>query len=61
MSFDTPAGSRGGRQPAGRVARLGNRLMARRIRRKGGGKFLGFNALVLTTPVAGFPARTAPG
>jgi deazaflavin-dependent oxidoreductase (nitroreductase family) len=49
MSFDTPAGTRGGRQPAGWVFRWGNKLMAGRIRRKGGGKFMGFNALVLTT------------
>ena len=49
MSFDTTAGTRGGRQPAGFAFRWGNKLMASRIRRKGGGKFLGFNALVLTT------------
>ena len=49
MSFDTPAGTRGGRQPAGWAFRWGNKLMARWIRRKGGGKFMGFNALVLTT------------
>ena len=48
MSFDTVAGTRGGRQPAGFAARLGNKVMAGRIR-KGGAKFLGFNALVLTT------------
>jgi deazaflavin-dependent oxidoreductase (nitroreductase family) len=48
MSFDTAAGTRGGRQPAGFAARLGNKVMAGRIR-KGGAKFLGFNALVLTT------------
>jgi len=48
MSFDTPAGTRGGRQPAGWAFRWGNKLMARRIRRKGG-KIMGFNALVLTT------------
>jgi deazaflavin-dependent oxidoreductase (nitroreductase family) len=68
MSFDTPAGTRGGRQPAGWAFRWGNKLMARRIRRKGGGKFLGFNALVLTTigrksglertnPVGWFPGK----
>ena len=49
MSFDTTAGTRGGRQPAGFAFRWGNKLMARRIRRKGGGKFAGLNALVLTT------------
>ena len=48
MSFDTTAGTRGGRQPAGFAARWGNQLMAGRIR-KGRAKFLGFNALVLTT------------
>jgi deazaflavin-dependent oxidoreductase (nitroreductase family) len=48
MSFDTTAGTRGGRQPAGFAARLGNKVMAGRVR-KGGAKFLGFNALVLTT------------
>jgi deazaflavin-dependent oxidoreductase (nitroreductase family) len=68
MSFDTPAGTRGGRQPAGWVFRWGNKLMARRIRRKGGGKFMGFDALVLTTigrksglertnPVGWFPGK----
>ena len=48
MTFDTRAGTRGARQPAGFAARLGNKLMAGRVR-KGGAKFLGFNALVLTT------------
>ena len=48
MSFDTSAGTRGGRQPAGFAARWGNKVMAGRVR-KGGAKFLGFNALVLTT------------
>jgi deazaflavin-dependent oxidoreductase (nitroreductase family) len=48
MSFDTRAGTRGARQPAGFAARLGNKLMAGRVR-KGRAKFLGFNALVLTT------------
>src|SRR6516162_11115343 len=48
MSFDTTAGTRGARQPAGFVFRWGNKLMASRIR-KGGAKFLGFNVLVLTT------------
>jgi deazaflavin-dependent oxidoreductase (nitroreductase family) len=49
MSFDTRAGTHGARQPAGWAYRWGNRLMARRIRRKGGGQVMGFNALVLTT------------
>ncbi|GAB3970070.1 hypothetical protein GCM10029978_042670 [Actinoallomurus acanthiterrae] len=48
MSFDTPAGTHGTRQPAGRVFRWMNTLAARRIRRKGG-KIMGFNALILTT------------
>ena len=48
MSFDTTAGTRGGRQPAGFAARLSNKVIAGRVR-KGGAKFLGFNALVLTT------------
>src|SRR6516225_424726 len=47
MSFDTTAGTRGGRQPAGFTFRWGNKPMASRVRRKG--KFLDFNALVLTT------------
>jgi len=49
VSFDTTAGTRGGRQPAGFALRWGNKLMASRLRRKGGGKVMGFNALVLTT------------
>jgi len=72
MSFDTTAGTRGARQPHGFAFRWGNKLMAGRIRRKGGARFLGFNALVLTTigrksgssarpRSAGFPARTAAG
>lgn len=67
MSFDTPAGTRGGRLPAGRAFRWLNKLAARRLRRKGG-KFMGFNALVLTTigrksglerttPVGWFPGK----
>ncbi|MFD1546234.1 nitroreductase/quinone reductase family protein [Nonomuraea guangzhouensis] len=69
MSFNTRAGTRGARQPsAGWAFRWFNNLMARRIRRKGGGIFLGFNALVLTTigaksglertnPVGWFPGK----
>jgi deazaflavin-dependent oxidoreductase (nitroreductase family) len=49
MSFDTSAGTRGGRQPAGPLARWGNKLMSGRIRGKKNGQFMGFNALVLTT------------
>ena len=67
MSFDTTAGTRGGRQPAGFAFRWGNKLMASRIRRKGG-KVMGFNALILTTvgrktgaerttPVGWFPGQ----
>ncbi len=48
MSFDTAAGTRGARQPNGWVFRQVNKLMASRVRR-GGGKVLGFNALVLIT------------
>jgi deazaflavin-dependent oxidoreductase (nitroreductase family) len=47
MSFDTPAGTRGGRQPKGLIARQMNNLMSRRVRRKP--TFMGMNALVLTT------------
>jgi deazaflavin-dependent oxidoreductase (nitroreductase family) len=67
MSFTTPNGTRGARQPkAGRMLTWFNELAARRIRRKGG-KVMGFDALVLTTvgaksgaertnPVGWFPA-----
>lgn len=49
MSFDTPNGTRGARQPtAGRLMRWMNGFMMNRIRRKGG-KAMGMNALVLTT------------
>jgi deazaflavin-dependent oxidoreductase (nitroreductase family) len=48
MSFDTPAGTRGGRQPrAGLILRLINNNAASRFRRTG--KMLGFNGLILTT------------
>ena len=68
MSFDTSAGTRGARQPAGPLARWGNKLMSGRIRRKKDGKFMGFDALVLTTigrksglqrsnPVGWFPGK----
>ena len=66
MSFDTPAGTRGRRQP-GSAARWFNKWTMKRIRRKGG-KFMGMNALVLTTigrkseverqtPVGWFPGQ----
>jgi deazaflavin-dependent oxidoreductase (nitroreductase family) len=50
MSFKTTAnGTRGARQPkAGFLMKWLNRSAAKRIRHKGG-KFMGFNALVLTT------------
>ena len=65
MSFDTQPGTRGARQPKGRMMSWMNRLMARRVRRRGA-KFLGFNAMALitvgrrsglerTTPVGWFP------
>jgi len=48
MSFDTRPGTRGARQPGGRLMLWFNKLAARRIHRKGG-KMMGFNALILTT------------
>ena len=48
MSFDTRKGTRGTRQPNGRLFRWMNVVLTRRIRRKGG-KVMGFNALILTT------------
>ena len=67
MSFDTPAGSRGARQPSGPFFRWLNKVMSRRLRRKGG-RMMGFNALILTTigaksgakrtnPVGWFPGQ----
>src|SRR5215469_3995186 len=60
MSFDTPAGTRGGRQPrAGLILRLINKNAASQFRRKG--KMLGFNGLILTTVGARSGAeRTSP-
>jgi deazaflavin-dependent oxidoreductase (nitroreductase family) len=60
MSFDTPAGTRGGRQPrAGLILRLVNKNAASRFRRTG--KMLGFNGLILTTVGARSGAeRTSP-
>ena len=48
MSFDTRPGTRGARQPGGRLMMWFNKLAARRIQRKGG-RMMGFEALVLTT------------
>lgn len=67
MSFDTPAGTRGARQPSGPFFRWLNNVMSRRLRRKGG-TMMGFNALVLATigaksgakrtnPVGWFPGQ----
>jgi deazaflavin-dependent oxidoreductase (nitroreductase family) len=47
MSFDTRNGTRGARQPGGRLMLWLNGLNMRRIRRSG--RAAGFNALVLTT------------
>ncbi len=60
MSFDTPAGTRGGRQPrAGLMLRLINKNAASRFRRTG--KMLGFKGLNLTTVGARSGAeRTSP-
>jgi deazaflavin-dependent oxidoreductase (nitroreductase family) len=49
MSFDTPDGTRGARQPSGAFLRWINGWMMRRIRRTGKVPFMGFDALVLTT------------
>ena len=49
MSFDTPNGTRGARQPrAGRMMRWFNQRTMNRLGSKGG-KFMGMDALVLTT------------
>ena len=66
MGFDTPAGTRGARQPGSAVRWL-NKWAMNRIRRKGG-TFMGMDALVLTTigrrsgaertnPVGWFPGK----
>lgn len=47
MSFTTRNGTRGARQPGGRVMLWLNRQMIKRVRRSG--RAAGFNALVLTT------------
>jgi deazaflavin-dependent oxidoreductase (nitroreductase family) len=70
MSFDTPAGTRGSRQPSsgGAVGRWMQKRVMNRIRRKGKVPGLGFDALVLTTigrksgaerqtPVGWFPGK----
>jgi len=68
MSFDSHRGTRGNRQPNGRFMRWMNGVMARRLRRRGGGQMMGFNALILTTvgrrsgversnPVGWFPGQ----
>ena len=65
MTFDTHDGTRGARQPWGRLMKWINTWNTRRIRRKGG-RIMGMDALVLTnigrksgaersTPVAWFP------
>lgn len=48
MSFTTTNGSRGARQPGGRLLQVMNRVIARRIR-KGGRLMGGADGLVLTT------------
>ncbi|TDV55944.1 nitroreductase/quinone reductase family protein [Actinophytocola oryzae] len=61
MSFNTPNGTRGARQPkAGRLMTWLNNRNAKKIRRRGG-KIMGFDALVLTTTGARSGAeRTTP-
>jgi deazaflavin-dependent oxidoreductase (nitroreductase family) len=60
MSFDTPTGTRGGRQPrTGMLLRLVNGNATNRFRRAG--KMFGFNGLILTTVGAKSGAeRTSP-
>jgi deazaflavin-dependent oxidoreductase (nitroreductase family) len=58
MSFDTPAGTRGAHQPSGPFFRWMNKVMSRRLRRRGG-RMMGFNALVLTTVGAKSGAKRA--
>jgi deazaflavin-dependent oxidoreductase (nitroreductase family) len=71
VSFDTPAGTHGARQPPGLVLRWVNKMAASRIRRTGK-MGSGFDALVLTTvgaksgaersnPVGWFPGRDGSG
>jgi deazaflavin-dependent oxidoreductase (nitroreductase family) len=50
MGFNTRNGTRGARQPkAGWLLTWFNKRNAKKIRREGGGKIMGFDALVLTT------------
>lgn len=67
MSFHASTGTRGARQPGGRLMRWLNTVAMNRIRRKGG-TFMGMNALILTTvgarsgaertnPVGWFPGK----
>jgi deazaflavin-dependent oxidoreductase (nitroreductase family) len=60
MSFDTPTGTRGGRQPrTGLMLRVINKNASSRFRRAG--KMLGFDGLILTTVGARTGAeRTSP-
>ena len=72
MSFNTPNGTRGARQPkAGRMLKWFNERAAKRMRRNGG-RVMGFDALMLTTlgaksgaeranPVGWFPAGDDDG
>jgi deazaflavin-dependent oxidoreductase (nitroreductase family) len=66
-TFDTRRGTRGTRQPKGRLMLWVNSFMTSRIRRKGGKSPMSFNILILTTtgrksgvertsPVGWFPA-----
>lgn len=68
MSFTTANGTRGARQPGGRLMRWVNNWMMGRIRRTGKVPGMGFEALVLTTigrksgverstPVGWFPGK----
>jgi hypothetical protein len=48
-TFDTRCGTRGARQPKGRLMLWVNSFMTSRIRRKGGKSPMSFNILILTT------------
>ncbi|MDH6280862.1 nitroreductase/quinone reductase family protein [Prescottella agglutinans] len=48
MTFSHPRGTRGGRPPHGRMVLLANKFAMSRIRRRSG-KFMGADALILTT------------
>ncbi|BCB78226.1 nitroreductase family deazaflavin-dependent oxidoreductase [Phytohabitans flavus] len=62
MSFTIGSGTRGARQPRGKLLVWFNKLVINRIRRSGG-KVMGMNALVLTTVGAksGIERRTPVG